>query len=357
MELTKAQITILRQQVEKQESVFKEKRYLESLSSPSLLIGRKKEAKKLLELFLQNDGYLVPFASIIGRSGTGKSTLVRLVCESVSDTISFSFTDLRRGSTQFNWVNLMLQELDSVQAKPHEGINKALCLLEERIIDTFKRDSKNRFVLVLDEFDIVFSREYSDFIYKILNVVENIRRKGYWMCVVAISNTKISEYIIDERIRSRINDYEICFSNYSSSDLFEILKDRAFHAFRETVSEDVLKECAKLCATETGDCRHALELLRITGEVPHGIIDSGRLDSGTEYSLVFEEVGKYDYFCMIHPWMQGIIVVKDSKDATFKTDSEPMWFKETRRWFEQGLVSKNELETALDYLKVKGIMN
>ena len=182
VELTKEQIAILRQQVEQRKSVFKEKRFLESLSSPSFMIGRKKEAERLLEILLQGNDYLVPFVSIFGRSGSGKSSITRLVCEALLDSISFSYTDLRRARTLFNCTNLILSDLDAEPVKSHEGINKALSLIEKRVEEILNTEQKKRFVLILDEFDVIFSdvrSNPSDFVYKLLNVVEKLRNKGY----------------------------------------------------------------------------------------------------------------------------------------------------------------------------------
>lgn len=46
-------------------------------------------------------------------------------------------------------------------------------------------------------------------------------------------------------------------------------------------------------------------------EGPDGIFDSGLFTSGRTFSHVFEKEGKFDYFCMIHPWMKGIITVEE----------------------------------------------
>ena len=40
-----------------------------------------------------------------------------------------------------------------------------------------------------------------------------------------------------------------------------------------------------------------------------GIFDSGLFVSGDSYEFTFTETGKYDYFCMVHPWMVGIVNV------------------------------------------------
>lgn len=44
---------------------------------------------------------------------------------------------------------------------------------------------------------------------------------------------------------------------------------------------------------------------------PGGAFDSGMFVSGAEFSHVFEKAGEYPYFDLIHPWMQGLVIVKD----------------------------------------------
>ena len=43
---------------------------------------------------------------------------------------------------------------------------------------------------------------------------------------------------------------------------------------------------------------------------PDGVFDSKFLNKGQSFSFVFGEAGEYDYYCMIHPWMTGRVVVK-----------------------------------------------
>ena len=45
---------------------------------------------------------------------------------------------------------------------------------------------------------------------------------------------------------------------------------------------------------------------------PDGIFDSSILNPGQNFSHEFNTSGSYNFFCMIHPWMQGQVVVKGS---------------------------------------------
>ncbi len=40
-----------------------------------------------------------------------------------------------------------------------------------------------------------------------------------------------------------------------------------------------------------------------------GKFDSSIFMSGSTFSNTFDEVGEYEYFCMVHPWMNGIVQV------------------------------------------------
>ena len=42
----------------------------------------------------------------------------------------------------------------------------------------------------------------------------------------------------------------------------------------------------------------------------NGIFDSGRFMPGESWSYKFEESGTFSYFCTIHPWMEGVLIVE-----------------------------------------------
>jgi nitrite reductase (NO-forming) len=41
-----------------------------------------------------------------------------------------------------------------------------------------------------------------------------------------------------------------------------------------------------------------------------GIFNSGELDKEESFTFHFAEPGRYEYFCIPHPWMNGVIVVQ-----------------------------------------------
>ena len=49
---------------------------------------------------------------------------------------------------------------------------------------------------------------------------------------------------------------------------------------------------------------------------PDGVFDSSLIMAGgATFSHTFDDVGTYDYFCMVHPWMQGSVIVEDEAAA------------------------------------------
>ncbi|MDH3610261.1 MAG: PEFG-CTERM sorting domain-containing protein [Nitrosopumilus sp.] len=57
---------------------------------------------------------------------------------------------------------------------------------------------------------------------------------------------------------------------------------------------------------------------------PSGVFDSSLFMAGTTFSHKFEAVGEFPYFCMVHPWMEGIVVVQEADamdDDAMKDDA------------------------------------
>ncbi len=280
VELTKEKIEELKNKIRKFDAIYSEKRYLESLGPPGSILGRQNEAEKIMKfLHPTKDGFSFPFVSVYGKSGTGKSTVVKFICDNMTDVLSYCFVNLRRTDTHFGCANLILENLEAEQVKSSAGINTAISNIEKQIEETLLRDKKSNFILVLDEFDAIFSdkrRKGSDFVYKLLHLVETLRSKGYWLCIVAISNSRTLDYPLEERIRSRMDECEVYFPPYKGEDVMQILRERAEKAFVDKVDDDVLRACAALSSAESGDCRLALQLLLKTAKIatwPPGVSD------------------------------------------------------------------------------------
>ena len=59
---------------------------------------------------------------------------------------------------------------------------------------------------------------------------------------------------------------------------------------------------------------------------PDGLFDSSIFMAGDTFEYTFDELGTYDYFCIVHPWMVGKITVSDMQEMS--SDSETMMVEE-----------------------------
>ncbi|HEX6280600.1 MAG TPA: ATP-binding protein [Nitrososphaera sp.] len=264
-------------EVEKENLLFANKAFLDNLTLPSEIIGRESKAKELVRFLLgYKQGLAVPFVSVYGRSGSGKSTIVKFVCANLDENdISYAFVNLRKARTVFGCANLILTELGQPSIKSAQGINTAIEQISNAIeqhLSSKKNNNKKTkfFILVLDEFDVLLNDKRgkpSDFIYKLLVMQEKLREKGHLMCIVAISNNVMSDYEVDDRVRSRIGTSEVFFEPYTQQAVLAILKDRAAKAFSGFVDSEILQYCADQSSQEHGDARRAIDLLRVAAEI------------------------------------------------------------------------------------------
>jgi cell division control protein 6 len=268
LELSKTDIDRMLSEVEKENLLFARKDLLDTLTFPSSIVGRKEKAMELVRLIAgYKKGHVVPFISVYGRSGAGKSTVIRFVCENLDDALC-CFVNLRRAKTVFGCANLILGEMGEPSLKSAQGINVAVEKIQGAIESLSK--GKRLFVLVLDEFDVLFYDKRgkpSDFIYKLLVMEEKLREKGVLSCIIVISNNVMADYEVDDRVRSRMGSTEVFFPAYTKKDVLEILRERSAKAFSAPVDPVVLEYCAEKSSDEHGDARRAIDLLRVAAEI------------------------------------------------------------------------------------------
>lgn len=62
--------------------------------------------------------------------------------------------------------------------------------------------------------------------------------------------------------------------------------------------------------TNKDSLRHTVTSGIPTGDVAGTIFDSKVIEPEQTFKFTFTKTGTYDYFCIIHPWIQGQIIVK-----------------------------------------------
>ena len=54
---------------------------------------------------------------------------------------------------------------------------------------------------------------------------------------------------------------------------------------------------------------------------PSGVWDSSLVMMGSRYSVTLDDPGEYPYFCMVHPWMEGLVIVGEGGTQTTSEES------------------------------------
>ncbi len=208
-------------------------------------------------------------AFLYGKTGTGKTVVARYVAKKLNEKITkfnlnikFLYVNARLALTQYK----MLVELGAQLgiSLPFTGLSLSEAM--SRIFEKMRRDGANS-VVILDEIDYIV-KNYDDNILYEFTRVNNEFPNGNFITIVGISNDlKFKEYL-DPRVLSSLSEEEIVFPPYTVEELEAILNDRIKVAFRPgAVSEAAVKLCASLAASEHGDARRAVDLLRVAGEL------------------------------------------------------------------------------------------
>ena len=99
------------------------------------------------------------------------------------------------------------------------------------------------------------------------------------------------------------------------------------------------------------------------GEGPDGMFLSPVVGEGQTYEYTFEDVGTFDYFCTLHPWMLGTVTIREGDGAGSGDGGEgadaiaiPDWVKSNARWWSDGTIDDATFASALEYLVREGII-
>jgi len=264
------ELDLIINKVENEQKSFLKKEALDTSNQPLKIVSRNDEVEKIIRYVLgYKEGHVVPLVSIYGRSGTGKSTLVRHVCNYLPE-IKLCFANIRKAKTVFGVVNLILNELDQPSLKSAQGMNLGMEKIRDAILDMMRLEKKKLFVLTLDEFDVIFYDRRgnpSDFVYKLVEMLAELKKENCLAMIITISNNVLTDYNLDDRIKSRIGNSEIFFKPYSNNQILEILQQRAKQAFGKKIDHEILEKCAEISFLENGDARRAVDLLRVSAEI------------------------------------------------------------------------------------------
>jgi len=250
-------------------TVFRNREVLRHDYVPENLPHRKEHIRYLGEILAPAlRGSLCSNALIYGKTGTGKTAVIRFVLNKVLDkskelgsSVKVCYVNCRLVGTEYRVFSFLCSALDI--KVPFTG------LAVGEVFDRFKQglDSKKTlFIVALDEIDAIVRNRGDVLLYELTRVNESLPNSK--VSILGITNDLKFKDMLDPRVLSTLSEEEIVFKPYNADELWDILLDRAKVAFQDNVlTEGATKLCAALAAAEHGDARRALDLLRVAGEL------------------------------------------------------------------------------------------
>jgi cell division control protein 6 len=245
------------------------------------IVGRDtqlQEVTKMLRVALGDNR--PPNLFLYGPSGTGKSLIIKAVCNNISqicDTRDIQFGTIEVNCQDLDTLGVAVYELASTAAEeagvsvevPKHGV-----ATKEKWDELYRIVNQNfdSAVFVLDELDMLVGRRdkkdpaFSRLLYQLSRAGANDDLSAH-ISVVAISNdTKMMESV-GSRALSSFTPEDVHFDDYDANQLQSILRRRQDAFFNDVLDEDVIPLAAAFAAQTHGDARKAIDLMRVAGEL------------------------------------------------------------------------------------------
>jgi len=248
--------------------IFADKEVLRPTYIPEYLPHRTDQIKGLADILSAAlKGETPSNILIYGKTGTGKTSTVKYVsneleamARKMDSNCSLLYINGEMFDTQYR-----------VFAYLARAFNKRIPMIgwpTDMVYSEFKNgiDAEERCVIIiLDEVDKLVSKG-DEALYNLSRIngeLDNAR-----VSLIGISNDLTFTDLLDSRVKSSLGEEEIIFPPYNAVQLKDILYARADKAFYgSTLGDAVIPLCAALAASEQGDARRALDLLRVSGEI------------------------------------------------------------------------------------------
>jgi len=246
--------------------IFADKEVLRSTYVPENLPHRIEQIANLTDILSTTLKGKAPSNILIyGKAGTGKTATVRYVSKQLEEMARTCNCPLIYISCElfytlhrvFGYLARVFNKRVPVFGWPTEVVYSEL---KERI------DTEDRYVVViLDEMDKLVTKE-DETLYKLLKINSELGKAR--VSVIGISNDLSFSELQDQEVKSSLDMKEIIFPPYKADQLKDILSERAVMAFSYSALDDaVIPLCVDLATKRNGDAKHALDLLRISGEI------------------------------------------------------------------------------------------
>lgn len=261
-------------------NIFRNREVLRHSYRPLVLPHREPEIEGVASILAASlKGETPSNILIYGKTGTGKTACVRYVgaeLENASRETEIPCHVIHLNceviDTQYRVLAQIAKTLEEHEERPSDGQRPNIPFTGWPT-DQVYMELKNKLdsiggvmVIVLDEIDKLVKKSGDETLYNLTRINSDLRSAK--VAIIGISNDLRFTDFLDPRVLSSLSEEEIVFPPYNAPQLADILTQRAQIAFNEGVLDaNVIPVCAALAATEHGDARRALDLLRVSGEL------------------------------------------------------------------------------------------
>jgi len=205
---------------------------------------------------------------LYGKTGTGKTATARFVLDRLRRTAEkrnlatrVAYSNMRLAGTPYR---VLLDLAHSIGVTlPFTGLSFGEAF--QRILEAVQQSCIS-VVFVMDEIDYLVKNAGDRLLYDLTRSRTHLQ-SGF-INIVGISNDLKFKEFLDARVLSSLSEEEVVFPPYDAAQLSSILSQRASLAFKpDAVPTSTINLCAALAASEHGDGRRAIDLLRVSGEV------------------------------------------------------------------------------------------
>ncbi len=253
-------------------SFFLNKNALQSQYSPDTIKHRDQQINQVANILAPClKGEKPSNLFIYGKTGTGKTLVVKYTTEQISQV-----AQQRNLPVKVVYINCKLKKVADTEYRLVAQLSKEFgkevpptgLPTDEvyRIFYSALDKHKQVVLLVLDEIDQLVGRAGDELLYNLVRINQDLTQAQ--MSIVGISNDLTFTDSFDPRVKSSLSEEELVFPPYDAMQLQEILRDRVSLAFRpDAIESGVIEKCAARAASDNGDARKALEILRVAGEL------------------------------------------------------------------------------------------
>ena len=259
--------------------IIKNEEYLSPDKVPPRMPHREAELTKLARLFLplvENPGETYVTAVISGVQGVGKTHSViyfyehglkKHLMEKHGKNVILAHVNCFKNATLNSILASVINNVLRIP-QPARGLSP-----REQLDQIMKRlERKDAYMLlVLDDFHVALDRQgegVANFFVRLYEGAESIKKRIHVVFIVRDFNM-LERYLRDEKAKLNLKTRHIHYKPYISSELYDILLDRAQLALYENAYDDeALLEISRMVGLDTnptlpdaGSARHAIEML------------------------------------------------------------------------------------------------